>query len=258
MSSIVDTFVASSTYNSLPLISQVAEAPEQNAQDLEDLRDLLKKHNVPEGVSIRLIHKHFDTAEGEIMVFDKIPISGHGIAQIMKPIIPSGTSNLRGVHFFVDHDGLLQAYEYANYDVPDMRGFEPFLADFCQLVSQRGLQRKFGLKLQLESETEKTGWTEYEMHAKRGTIMFSGGMPMPDGESDFSVTTEWKAILHELPRNCKHTTTCAHGSTKCKHCRHCTRHDAVTDDGMDYCVGGNKVLPGTPVYDIVQHIVTAF
>lgn len=59
-----------------------------------------------------------------------------------------------------------------------MRGFGSFLKDFCSLVSERGLHRKFGLKkLQCEDGADQTGWTEYEAHAKRGTIMFPDGMP---------------------------------------------------------------------------------
>lgn len=60
MASLVDNFVPSSTYNTLPLISQVAGVPKEHSQDLQDLRELLNKHNVPKGVSVRLIHKHFD------------------------------------------------------------------------------------------------------------------------------------------------------------------------------------------------------
>lgn len=71
MSPLLDTFVPSGTYNTLPLIEQVAGAPEDHAQDLQDLRELLNKHNVPKGVSVRLIHKHFDTTDGEVMVLTK-------------------------------------------------------------------------------------------------------------------------------------------------------------------------------------------
>jgi hypothetical protein len=228
MASLINTLVPSGTYNTLPLISQVADAPKDYSKDLEVLRELLKKHEVPQGVSVRLIHKHFDTLEGEVMVFDKVPVPDHGFVQIMKPIIPSKNNQLRGIHYFVDGNACLQAYEYGNCEVPEMNGFEAFLAEFCSLVSQRGLQRIFGLKIQHEDATEQTGWTEYELHAKRGTIMFPDGMPMPDGDGDYSVTTEWKAILNQLPRTCKHTTTCRHGRTTCKHCKHCNGHPDET------------------------------
>ncbi|KAI0533707.1 hypothetical protein GGR58DRAFT_485645 [Xylaria digitata] len=262
MASLVDTFILASTYNTLPLISQVAEAPKDYSKDLQDLRELLRKHEVPKGVSIRLIHKHFDTIEGEVMVFDKIQVPGHGVVKIMKPIVPAQGLSLRGIHYFVDDNATLQAYEYGNFEVPDMSDFVSFLEEFCKLVSERGLQHKFGLKLQCEDGTDQGGWTEYELHAKRGTIMFPDGMPMPDGESDISVNTEWKAIFNELPRTCKHTTTCSHGRRTCKHCKHCNNHP--TDSGVCYgeeigfCLGGQKVLPGTAVHDIVDQVIAAF
>ncbi|KAK8119578.1 uncharacterized protein PG998_004204 [Apiospora kogelbergensis] len=179
----------------------------------------------------------------------------------MKPIVPSNSNQLRGIHYFVDDDMSLQAYEYGNYEVPDMTGLESFLAEFCSLVSERGLQRKFGLKLQCEDDMDQTEWTEYELHAKRGTIMFPDGMPMPDGESDYSVTTEWKAIFNELPKTCKHYTTCRHGRTTCKHCKHCNSHDeGHTNSGNEtgFCLGGQKTLPGTPIHDIVDRVIAAF
>ncbi|OTA93922.1 hypothetical protein M434DRAFT_11151 [Hypoxylon sp. CO27-5] len=251
MGLLIDTFVLPSTYNALPLISQVAGAPEDHSQDLQDLRELLNKHNVPKGVSVRLIHKHFDTTEGEVMVFDKIAVPGHGAVQIMKPIVPPTDNQLRGIHYFVDDNACLQAYEYGNFEVPDMSGYESFLVDFCNLVQERGLQRKFGLKLQHDEDADQTGWTEYELHAKRGTIMFPDGMPMPDGDSDYIVTTEWKAILNKFPRYCRHG--------QCAHCRG-HRYRSVEDYGDEagFYLGGQKILPGTPVYDIVDQIITAF
>ncbi|KAK9437934.1 hypothetical protein VB005_08939 [Metarhizium brunneum] len=143
------------TYNSLPLISQVAEAPELYARDLQDLRELLQKHTVPRGVSIRLIHKHFDTADSEAMVFDRVTILGLRVAQIMKPIVPTENSQLRGIHFFVGENASLQAYEYSNYKVPDMSNYGSFLAEFCTIISERRLQRTFGLKLQSPNELDR-------------------------------------------------------------------------------------------------------
>ncbi|KAG5979386.1 hypothetical protein E4U55_005227 [Claviceps digitariae] len=263
MGTILDTFVPFNAYNALPFINQVAAAPDDHSQDLQDLRDLLNKHNVPAGVSIRLIHKHFDAAEGEIMVFNNISLPKGGIVQVMKPALPSSSGNLRGIHYFVNDDGALQAYEYGNCDIPDMAGSELFLAEFCRLVSDRGLQHKFGLKLRCEHEADQTAWTEYELHANRCTIMFPDAMsvPVPDGHDDSGVTTEWPAIANELPRNCKHSTVCSHGPSKCKHCRHCMRHstDTVAEQSLEngFCLGGQNILPGDPVYDIVHQVIAA-
>ncbi|KAG8416984.1 hypothetical protein J3459_013037 [Metarhizium acridum] len=262
MACLIDNFVPSMTYNSLPLISQVAEAPEVHSRDLQDLRELLEKHNVPRGVSVRLIHKHSDTADSEVMVFDNVTIPGHGVAQIMKPVGPAENNRLRGIHFFVDENAFLQAYEYSNYEIPDMSNYGSFLAEFCAIICQRSLQRKFGLKLHCDDDTGRTGWTEYELGAKRGTIMFPDGMPMPDGDGEYSVTTEWNAVINELPRTCKHSTICSHGRSTSKHCKHCNRHPGPGDDGDVgegvLCLGGQKILPGSQIHDIVERIMVAF
>ena len=195
------------------------------------------------------------------MAFENIPVPEYGVVQIMKPVATPTRKQLRGIHYFVDENDTLQAYEYGNCEVPDMSGYEPFLVEFCRLVSARGLQRKFGLKLRLEHDADQRGWTKFELHAKRGTIMFPDNMPMPSGESDYSVTTEWKAIFNELLKTCKHMTTCRHGRSTCRHCRHCNSHDGTDvwgGDGTGFCLGGQKILPGSPVHDIVGRIIAAF
>lgn len=86
---------------------------------------------------------------------------------------------------------------------------------------------------------------------------------MPDGDSDYTVTTEWGAFnMH--PKRCKHSTTCNHGNTQCSHCTHCTNHPANCEDndgddndgngGADFCLGGRKILPGTPIHNLVNAI----
>ncbi|KAI0096035.1 hypothetical protein F4776DRAFT_669588 [Hypoxylon sp. NC0597] len=160
------------------------------------------------------------------MVFGKILVPGHGAVQIMKPIALPYNDELRGIRYFLDDNASPQAYEYGNYEVPGMSDFEPFLVEFCNRISERGLQRKFGLKLQHEDTADQTGWTEYELHAKRGAIMSSDGMPVR--------TLEDLQAHHNLQAWADHI-----------------------DEG-GFCLGGRRILPGTPVRDIVGQIIAAF
>ena len=80
---LIDTFVPSGIYNALSHINEVSDAPDNHANDLEDLRNLLTKHNAPRGISVRLIHKHFDTLDGGVMVFEKVTLEKYGTVQIM-------------------------------------------------------------------------------------------------------------------------------------------------------------------------------
>ncbi|KGQ06988.1 hypothetical protein BBAD15_g7713 [Beauveria bassiana D1-5] len=256
MTILLDTLVSPEAYNALPLISEVAAAPDAQSQHLEHLRELLHKHKVPKGVSVRLLHKHFNTNDGEVMMFQNVPVSNHGHVKIMKPVVPERSSQPRGIHFFVTDDATLQAYEYAMTNVPDMGDFQDFLSEFCRVVIERGLQRTFGLKLLCEEEEEHTGWTEFELNSERGTVMFPRGMPMPTGESDFTVTTEWEGTAKDAATPSKHSSACSHTRV----CTHCNGHPSklVHEFGEEYCLGGQSVQPGTALHAIVDQIVAAF
>ncbi|CAI6097445.1 unnamed protein product [Clonostachys chloroleuca] len=46
--------------------------PDDDSKDLVDIRELLVKHNAPKHVSIRLLHKHFDACDGEVMAVGNV------------------------------------------------------------------------------------------------------------------------------------------------------------------------------------------
>lgn len=60
-----------------------------------------------------------------------------------------------------------------------MSDLEPFLADFCRIVVERGLQRKLGLKITSDIELDEGGWTEFEFPEDRSTIMIPKGLSTP-------------------------------------------------------------------------------
>jgi len=74
-----DTLISSSIYSSLPLIEEVQHVPSTNLSDLADLRALLTQHQVPLGISIRLIHKHYDVDDGEVRVIRECAFNGPNI-----------------------------------------------------------------------------------------------------------------------------------------------------------------------------------
>ncbi|KAK0633931.1 hypothetical protein B0T14DRAFT_533991 [Immersiella caudata] len=235
-------FVSPSAYNGLPHILDVADVPKVNAEDLDELRKLLSRHDVPTGVCIRLIHKHFNIVDNEIVVFEDIDVPEHGAIRCMHPI-PAHilAPRFRGLNYFVNNDSRLQSYEYTATEAPDMSAHTAFLDEFCRFVVERGLQRKLGLKLGLGKET--TSWTELELPNKRATIMIPAGIPIPDLEYDVKVTTEWGSEASN--------DYCLHG--RCSHsgCAHCVSHDSARLDGPDLFLGGKKLEVGTPVHNIV-------
>src|SRR5271167_1762535 len=140
MTLITDSIVPAHTYNALPLIENSAKIPEIDREHLDDLRALLQKHRVPQEVCVRLIHKHFDVLEDEIMVLRTIPAPPYGIIQLMGPLKPQATSGLRGLNYFVNDHGDFEAYEYTTAKGPDLYNYGAFLKEFAEIVVERGLQ----------------------------------------------------------------------------------------------------------------------
>jgi hypothetical protein len=175
MTTFQSLFVSTDIYNQLPHISDVADVPTEHRNDLEDLLALLVKHNVQDKVCVRLIHKHFDIHPGEIITIKKLEVPSHGAVSVLRPAkVESMDTNLYPLHFFVDSStkrGQLQPYEYSATPLPDIKGFEPFFVEFCQLVIERELEHKFGLKISGEAkESDSISWTEFEFPQDRGTI----------------------------------------------------------------------------------------
>ncbi|KAJ5726570.1 uncharacterized protein N7483_007927 [Penicillium malachiteum] len=177
-----NNFISSAAYNALPRLNEVASVVKDHANNLNALRAVLRKHNVPCGVSVRLIHKHFDITDGEVMSLKDVPVPSNGTVYSLGPLKPAQEpSQLRPVHYFLNEAGSFQAYEYTSAQVPDISGYESFLAEFGTLLVKRGLQRKLGLKL--NSKIDETGWVEFEFREKRSTIILPEGCPYRRGST---------------------------------------------------------------------------
>jgi hypothetical protein len=234
MSYLKDTIVPNRVYNTLPLIEDNKDVPKNYAADLEVLRKLLVKHKVPDSINVRLIHRHYDAKEGEVMIFRNVKVPDGNI-QVMQPVVAKNCANLHPVQYFVDKDQHLQAYEYTTDETPavNLQEFQPFLKEFCRTASERGLERKFGLKIQDESAADLKDWSEYEYPSKRSTIIIPKGLPTPDDNSSgFSVNTEWSSESGSKQK----------GGGRChSHChKHCNKHG-----GRGKAPGGNP-RPGGP------------
>ncbi|KAK3373761.1 hypothetical protein B0T24DRAFT_624470 [Lasiosphaeria ovina] len=205
MAPLIDTFVSASTYNALPHVKDASKVRHDYSHDLRNLGELLYNHGITKDVfCIHVIHKHGDLAhDGEVMVLDKVDAhpgrdgdgsSGGTTAQkmTMKPVAIAAASSttatttsslqrqqLRGIHYFVNSEARLQAYEYAAADAdgggaPDMSGYATFLSEFCRVVSEHGLQHKFGLRL--EDPKPKTADDGDETDTAAGQTEFECGL----------------------------------------------------------------------------------
>jgi len=203
-----------SVYNSLPNIRDVFNVHEVNAADIADLKNLLMKHDLPDSVRIKLVHIHFLMQEGEVFATRDIMTPKHGSVAIMEPVIAS-QQQLYGYHFFVDDEGNLSAYEYMEEPGVDLSGHHDFIQEFCQLVRERGLQRKLGLSIRHGENSTSTQELEYA--AKRMCIDVPYEIPMPYSEDSFHTMTEF---FRDWPIDSEGREPRQHPTKSCGHYTH--------------------------------------
>ena len=207
-------FVSANTYNSLPAIQEAAHFPQEYAADLKDLQRLLTKHDVPESVSIRLIHRHYDITDGEAMVFRDIALPAHGTVEVMRST-SIVSAQLHGKNFLVNSAAQLQAYEYTTDTTIDISEYGIFIAEFVEFVVERKLQHKFGLKINHRSKIDaRVDRKEFEFPEKQCTITIPINLPLPEATYEIDIATDWGALKRAGPNT---QTNCSHGGDKCGH-----------------------------------------
>ncbi|KAH7173271.1 uncharacterized protein B0J16DRAFT_375931 [Fusarium flagelliforme] len=246
-----DTFVSTAVYNSLPHISEVFEVPKTHASDLTDLRALLFKHGVPSSVSIRLIHKHFTVNHDEVMAFKRVCAAPFDEVVVMRPEQISLDRPLHGLNYFVDSGGMLQAYEYTTDETVDMKPYSSFLTEFCAVITQKGLQAKFGLKL--SAKEDMIAATEFEYPHLRSTIIIPEGLPKPEIFENEGVVTEWKGIASGDPKK----VLCIMHYQTCNQHTKCQSHNGrgAGEEAGEWYFGGQHLVPGSEIYNLVRTVV---
>ncbi|KFZ08453.1 hypothetical protein V502_09344 [Pseudogymnoascus sp. VKM F-4520 (FW-2644)] len=266
MALIQEDFVSANTYNSLPTIQEAVNVPREHAADLGHLQQLLAGHNVPESISIRLIHRHYDIADGEAMVFRDIELPAHGTVEVMRAT-PIASAQLHGMNFLVSSTGRLQAYEYTNDTTIDLSEYETFITEFVKIVVERKLQHKFGLKINHHRQIEiKADRKEFEFPEEQCTVTIPTNLPLPEATHEIDVDTDWGALDSKhtrnpgksrpkpkpkpKPRPSSTRTTCSHGyPAGPEDCRgECTKEDGIMFDGR-------IVQLGTPFYGLLNNLM---
>jgi hypothetical protein len=242
MTTFETAFISSGKYNSLPTIHDVADVSEHH-KDRDDLCALLRKHSLPLGINVRLIHKHFDTLNNEVMVFRSLGCSSVANFQIMGPMLLPHVPTLRGLHYLVDEFSHLQPYEYTTSEGPDLSQYPAFLEEFTEMIVDRGLQRKWGLKSGLDGDNS---YTEFEVPEKRSTIMIPTEVALPTLESTKTVVTDWANVQGTSPLakgNCIETRSTHHQTSK------------VGKD--EYYLADTRLERGSVIYDVVRSGIMA-
>jgi hypothetical protein len=250
--------VSPEMYNSLNYVGRVSKAHIEQSDALLALQSLLVSYNVPAGVAIRLVHKHYDLEENEMMVHNLYQ-TPKGAVKVMRPVKVLDGLKFIPIFFFVDDDQSLQPYEYTTDEVelPNLAELQPFLDDFSRTALDFNVQRIFGLKLMRETSASGSS-TEFEFPEKRSTITIPEGMPMPAVGADWdTVMTQW-APSPAGPRinsyGCSHTSVCTHcGNHKPTQAEH-SRHEHSVP-GAEFILGGQGVFKGSALHEVVAAVV---
>lgn len=247
-------FIASSVYNRLPFINDVHNEPDERLDELRDLKQILSKHKIPDTICIKLLHIHFELLDGEVMAFKNVDVPPHGEIETLGPHKVTPALELTGCHFFVDTDGNLQAFEYMQGEGPDMSAHQDFLAEYCRIITERGLQRVFGLSLRPD-EQEQASWTELEYPQKRMTFNVPGGISLPDIPWIYVVTTRWSGEIVDVPTSHGHHIHHAHIPKTMRKCK-AVGGPAPVDEGLWF--GGTVLDVGTPFQQIYSSVIKAY
>ncbi|RYP83384.1 hypothetical protein DL770_005404 [Monosporascus sp. CRB-9-2] len=208
----------------------MAHAAETYVDDLDYLKSLLDKHDIPASACIKLIHIHFHLNEGEILAFREFSAPPHGQIPFLGPMTPDTATQWRR----------------GPGGVPGVR------RRICAAVVQRGLQHKFGLTIK-SGAAEHGSWIELDYPEKRATFLLPGHVPLP--QSDLVVQKTTKTQFYS-PKNERSGTSHSHT----EHYHPAGNHEPVvegvtTKDGL--FLTGIPLDPGSVFYSVVSAISTA-
>jgi len=248
MSDTTEEFIRADIYNSLPLISGILDEPAADRQDLDALCALIERHGLKDSIGVRLIHRHFDLINDEVMIFKNIeaPILLESI-QVMIPASSSENPTLHGMHYFVDENQNLQSYEYTPNETRTTLSQHPaFVREFTQMIVEKELQQKWGLSVKLTKVS--VAYQEFEVPARRSTVMIPQTIPIPEGHAR-RVVTDWVAsgLMANIGGSCQQQPTGLHPGVRV--------HSGDLVLGVDelgkLTVNGVEVEPGSLLYIII-------
>jgi hypothetical protein len=233
-------------YNTLPTIAKVTGVAQNLHKEIAHLRAVIQRQDLQDTCSVRLIHKHFDLVEGEIMVFGAVPVAGLPGIMVMTPAKPDALPIIKGLHYYVGESGQLEPYKYTGSDAAlDISKYPHFLEEFAALLVDRGVQGNLGLAVALKGKRE--AFQELEARERRSTLLIPAYVEMPPGYSEARtpVITDWPAEMTEPYMNVCYTTGgSGHGAA--------VKIRGVGNNGDGISIDNVKLDNRTTLYRLIQ------
>lgn len=182
----------STEYNKLPHINGMKDAAASHPKAHAILLGIIATHGLAEQFSIHLVHRHFDIAEGRVMVYETVKRKSHGDFILCSPRVPHNCHGMRGLYFKAALDGKMIAYEFTTEPGVDLSAHQGFVTQFANAVTELGVQDIFALTALSICPQDKI-LTELELGNVRSTVLVTDASWLPAQDVEAATSTDWLA-----------------------------------------------------------------
>jgi len=199
--------------------------------------------------SVHLVHKHFDVAEGQVMVYETIHSLDHPTIQVCSPRRIEIGAGLRGKYFLAVTGRTMKAYEYTSDPLPDTSKYIDFIAAFSHLIVEREVERVFALTVL--SPGSPKDYTEIKLPDLHATVLVEAPNWLLGG-----ISTDWMNVVGVLDTGGVPKREIYSG-TKCKpsvtHSR-ALFEDPPSDDESSpvLTLDGMPIAPGSEAFTVIS------
>jgi len=177
---------SANAFRELGHFMDVYELSINGTNEIEMLKDVLRKHQVSDIVNVALLHRHFQISSSEILVEQQFP--DKSVMKVYELESDIGKQALKWPYMFGLEQGKLKPFEFVHFTPEqDIERFKmeaaiskltlssAFLREYSNLLVSLGLQDVFGLTLKHREHLSGRGGTmENSDEENRVLAVFSG------------------------------------------------------------------------------------
>lgn len=261
---------ASTEYNKLPHIDDMKNAAASHSKEHAILLGIIAAHGLSEEFSIHLVHKHFNIADGRVMVYEAVQGKSHGDFVLCSPRVPQKCPNMRGLYFKAAPGGTMVAYEFTTEPGVDLSDHESFITKFATAVLELGVEDIFALTAVSICPRDNT-LTEFELGHVGSTVLVADASWLPAQDVELATSTDWLAtadyaqyaggsVPGMIQLKCSVTRSGSHYNVTCSRTRNGSHLGHAPDpfagetpQDQVLTINGEALEEGTEPHSIISH-----
>ncbi|KAF8523270.1 hypothetical protein BU17DRAFT_85956 [Hysterangium stoloniferum] len=183
--------IPTTRYNSLPNVQEAHELSLDFIPARNQLLSIIDRFGLNNEFGVRLIHKHFDLMDGEVMVFRHVMVKDVCEAVVMGPLPIGEAGVIEGKNFLIDiNSRALVPYEFTTNGGCDPSKYPDLVHALLEADVESDALHVFGLIAKPKQLTE--AYTEFELPALKSTIMVPARMiPVDVNDGEVEISTNW-------------------------------------------------------------------